>query len=91
MSAPSARADDGPGTYRDVARAGVDRVRSLADGDDWAEAAEVARGLKRLFAEAAAVLGPVPSEVFDGMQAACLARDGEELDDFVALAVEIFP
>jgi hypothetical protein len=63
----------------------------LADGDDWAEAAEVARGLKRLFAEAAAVVGPVPSEVFDGMQAACLARDGEELDDFVALAVEIFP
>lgn len=91
MSPPSARADDDPGTYRDVARAGIDRVRSLADGGGWDEAAEVARGLKHLFADAAARLGPIPIEVFDGVQAACLARDREELDDFLGLAGEIFP
>lgn len=92
MSSPSARAGDDDATnYRSVARAGIDRVRSLADEGDWTEAAEVARRLKRVFGEAAAVLGPIPFEVFDGMQAACLARDSDELDDFVALAVEIFP
>lgn len=91
MTSPSARADDDPRSYRDVARAGVDRVRSLSDEGEWIEAAEVARGLKRLFAEAEPRLGPIPVEVFDGVQAACLARDREELDDFLGLAMEVFP
>lgn len=91
MTLPSARADGEPTRYRDVARGGLDRVLALAGAGDWNGAAEVSRELKRVFAEAAGRFGPIPSQVFDGLQAACLARDAEELDDFADLVVEIFP
>ncbi len=91
MNRPSARADGGPESYRDVARGGLDRVLSLTGAGEWAAAADEARRLKRIFAEAAGSFGPIPSQVFDGVLAACMARDPDELADFVELVAEIFP
>lgn len=92
MTSPSATAGGGSGrSYRDVARGGVDRLVALSRAGAWPEAVDVARSLKATFTEAAGVLGPIPPEVFDGALAACLARDAEELDDFLDLAREIFP
>ena len=91
MSLPSARADGEPARYREVARGGLARVRSLSGLGDWDTAAEEARFMKRVFAEATGRFGPVPSQVFDGLLAACLACDAEELNDFAELVEEIFP
>lgn len=91
MSPPSARADGEPLRYREVARGGLDSILRLCGAGEWAAAADEARGLKRVFAEASVVFGPVPAEVFDGVLAACLARDPDELGDFAELVVEIFP
>ncbi|WP_217915812.1 hypothetical protein [Miltoncostaea marina] len=91
MSAPSAAAGGDARTFHDVARTGVDRLVALSRAGAWPEAVDVARSLKATFLEARPVLGPIPPEVFDGALAACLARDAEELDDFLDLAREIFP
>lgn len=91
MSAPSAAADGEPIRYREVARGGLARVVELSGRDEWGAAADEARELKRIFREAADRFGPVPSEVFDGLLASCLARDGDELGDFAELIEEMFP
>jgi hypothetical protein len=91
VSHPSAPADGEPLRYRDVARGGLSRVVELAGRDDWPAAAEEARGLKDVFREAADRFGPVPAEVFDGLLAACMARDPDELGDFAELVEEMFP
>lgn len=91
MSPPSARADGEPTRYRDVARGGLERVLELSGRGEWPQAAEEARTLKRVFRDAADLFGPVPSDVFDGVLAACLARDADELGDFAELVEELFP
>lgn len=91
MSPPSARADGEPTRYRDIARGGLERVLELSGRGRWAEAADEARTLKGVFRDAAGLFGPVPAEVFDGVLAACLARDQDELGDFAELLAEMFP
>lgn len=91
MSLPSARADGEPISYRDVARGGLDAVLGEAAGGDWAAAADRAREVKRVFRDAADLFGPVPGDAFDGLLAACIARDADELGDFAELVEELFP
>lgn len=91
MNRPSAPADDEPTSYRDLARGGLERVLASTGGGDWDAAAAEARRLKVVFAEAAGRFGPIPTQVFDGVLAACMARDPDELTDFVELVEEMFP
>lgn len=91
MTRPSARADGEPTSYREVARGGLERVRALVEQDDWTGAADEARRLKGIFAGASGLFGPIPSQVFDGVLAACMSRDHDELDDFTDLVGEMFP
>lgn len=91
MSHPSAPADGEHPRYREVARGGLERVLELVGRHDWAAAADEARAVKRVFTQAADLFGPIPSQVFDGVLAACAARDADELADFVELVEEIFP
>jgi hypothetical protein len=78
-------------TYRELATAGTGLVAALADEGRWAEAAEEARDLKRLFAGTPDELGPVVIDAFDGLLAATIARDRDELRDFVDLVEAMFP
>jgi hypothetical protein len=78
-------------TFGEVARAGAGLVEGLSRGGRWAEAAGQARRLTRFFAREAPHLGPVAAHAFDGLLAASLARDIQELEDFRALVDEIFP
>jgi hypothetical protein len=88
---PSARADGEPVSYRDVARGGLEAVLGEAARGDWVAAADRAREVKRVFRGAVDLFGPVPGDAFDGLQAACLARDADELTDFAELVEELFP
>ena len=78
-------------TYRELATAGTGLVAALADEGRWAEAAEEARDLKRLFGATPDELGPVVLEAFDGLLASAVARDRDELQDFVDLVEAMFP
>lgn len=85
-----ARAPSRP-TYRELAIAGSALVAALADEGRWAEAADEARDLKRLFGGTPDELGPIVIDAFDGLLAAAIARDPDELRDFVELVEALFP
>lgn len=91
MTRPSASADGQPTSYRELARGGLERVLVLSRGGEWDAAGAEARRLKGVFAEAADRFGPIPSQVFDGVLAACMSRDADELTDFAELVEEMFP
>jgi hypothetical protein len=79
-----------PPTVGEVAREGVALVEGLAAGGRWDEAAAQATHLARYFAREGIRLGPITADAFDGLRAAALARDPDELDDFVELLREMF-
>jgi len=78
-------------TYRELATAGTGLVAALADEGRWDEAADEARDLKRLFGATPDELGPVVIDAFDGLLASAIARDRDELQDFVDLVEAMFP
>lgn len=80
-----------PPTYGDVARLGTDVVVALGAEGRWDEAAVQARHLMSFFARTGFLLGPIAVEAFDGLLAACLARDPDEVTDFAELVRELFP
>jgi hypothetical protein len=82
---------DGPPTFGQVARWGTAVVESLARAGRWDEAAGQARHLNAFFAREGRHLGPIAVPTFDGLLAAVLARDSDEVADFTALIREIFP
>ena len=92
-AAPEAGNGDEGGvpTYGDVARGGTAVVVALADGNRWDEAVVQSRHLMGFFADTRAQLGPIALEAFDGLLAACMARDRDEVEDFVDLIGELFP
>lgn len=90
VPATAAGTADAPPTYGDIARAGTDLVASLSGDGRWDEAAVQARHLRRLFAATGMSLGPIAAQAFDGLLAATLARDPDELRDFVELVGEMF-
>jgi hypothetical protein len=77
-------------TYRDLARAGLDLIEALAAEERWADAAAQAGHLSRYFAGTRDQLHAVAGAAFDGLHAAVLARDPDELEDFGELVREIF-
>jgi hypothetical protein len=81
----------GPPTVGEVAREGVALVEGLAAGGRWDDAAVQATHLARYFAREGLRLGPITADAFDGLRAATLARDPDELADFVELLREMFP
>lgn len=89
---PSAGAPpaDAPPTYGDVARVGTGLVAALAGEGRWDDAAIQARHLRRFFSRAGTSLGPIAAQAFDGLLAAALTRDPNELGDFVDLVGEMF-
>jgi hypothetical protein len=87
---PGTRDADAP-TYGDVARTGTAVVAALGDEGRWDEAVVQSRHLMGFFARTGLHLGPIAVEAFDGLLAACLARDPEEVADFVGLIEELFP
>lgn len=84
-------ASDAPPTYGEVARRGTAVVEGLAAAGRWDEAAGQARHLRAFFAREGLHLGPVAAPTFDGLLAAVLARDLDEIGDFTALVRELFP
>ena len=88
---PPAAAQDAPPTFREVARRGTALVEELVADGRWDEAAAQARHLRAYFAREGAHLGPVAAPTFDGLLAAVLARDPDEVGDFTALIDELFP
>lgn len=87
---PTADAVGPPPTYREIARAGTDLVASLAGEGRWDLASVQARHLRRFFGATGMSLGPIAPQAFDGLLAATLARDADELRDFVELVEEMF-
>jgi len=83
-------ADAGPPTYGEVARRGVAVVEGLAREGRWEEASSQARHLLAFFSAQGLQLGPIAGPSFDGLLAATLARDQDELADFCELVREIF-
>lgn len=77
-------------TYGEVALAGSALVSALGDQGRWDEAVVQARHLKRFFGRVGMDLGPIAAQAFDGLLAAVLARDADELADFVELVGEMF-
>ena len=80
-----------PPTMGEVARDGVALVEGLAGRGRWDDAAVQATHLARYFAREGMRLGPITADAFDGLRAAALARDPDELADFVELLREMFP
>jgi hypothetical protein len=80
-----------PPTYGEVARAGTAVVEALSGEGRWDEAATQARHLKAFFAREGGYLGPIAAPTFDGLLAAVLARDLDEVADFTGLVQELFP
>ncbi len=78
-------------TFGEVARRGTALVEGLAEEGRWDEAAGQARHLHAFFAREGGHLGPVAAPAFDGLLAAVLARDPDEVADFTALIRELFP
>ncbi len=90
--APASPPGDGPiPTYGEVARLGTGVVVALTDEQRWDEAVVQARHLLAFFARTGFVLGPIAVEAFDGLLAACLAHDPDEVRDFAELVGELFP
>ena len=91
-----AESRDAPGpaertaTHGDIARAGTALVAALAEQGRWDDAAAQARRLRAYFFATGMELGPIAPQAFDGMLAAALARDPDELADFVELVAEMF-
>lgn len=85
---PSSSPD--PPTVGEVAREGVALVEELAARGRWDEAGVQATHLARYFAREGMRLGPITADAFDGLRAAALARDPDELADFVELLREMF-
>jgi hypothetical protein len=81
----------GPPTFGELARRGTGVVEGLTREGRWDEAAGQARHLRAFFGREGGHLGPIAAPTFDGLLAAVLARDGDEVDDFTALIREIFP
>ena len=79
-----------PPTYGEVARLGTALVDGLARAGQWTEASGQARHLRRFFAATGLGLGPIAVAAFDGLLAATLAREPDELADFVELVGELF-
>lgn len=77
-------------TFEALATAGADVVEALAGEGRWADAADQAARLRRVFAAQRHTLHPVAGEAFDGLHAATLAREAQELDDFVDLIRVMF-
>jgi hypothetical protein len=88
---PSPPPSQAPPTVGEVAREGVALVADLAAGGRWDDSAVQARHLARYFAREGLRLGPITADAFDGLRAATLARDPDELADFVELLQELFP
>ena len=89
---PATPQSDGPTpTYGDVARVGTAVVAALAADGRWDDAVVQSRHLRTFFARTGFRLGPIAVQAFDGLLAACMARDMDELGDFVELVQEIFP
>ncbi len=88
--APGEQGPDTP-TYGDVARGGTAVVVALGAEGRWDEAVVQARHLMGFFARAGLQLGPIAVEAFDGLLAACMAREPDELADFADLIRELFP
>ena len=88
---PPQGAPEAPPTFGEVARWGTAVVEGLAREGRWDEAAAQARHLRGFFAREGGHLGPVAAPTFDGLLAAVLARDPDEVGDFTALIREIFP
>jgi len=88
---PPEAARDAPPTFGEVARWGTGVVEGLAREGRWDEAAAQARHLRAFFAREGGHLGPIAAPTFDGLLAAVLARDADEVGDFTALIGEIFP
>ena len=88
---PTAAPRDAPPTFGEVARGGTALVEGLAADGRWDEAAAQARHLRAFFAREGGHLGPVAAPTFDGLLAAVIARDPDEVGDFTALIGEIFP
>ncbi len=84
------RAEGAP-TYGELARVGTALVDQLSRQGRWDAAASQARHLKGYFALTGLGLGPIAEQTFDGLLAAALARDADELVDFVELVAEMFP
>jgi hypothetical protein len=82
---------NGPPTFGEVARWGTAVVEGLAGEGRWDEATGQARHLRSFFAREGGHLGPMAAPTFDGLLAAVLARDPDEVADFTALIREIFP
>lgn len=90
-SLPAPPSSPDPPTVGEVAREGVALVESLAAGGRWDDAGVQATHLARYFAREGLRLGPITADAFDGLRAAALARDPDELADFVELLREMFP
>jgi hypothetical protein len=90
-AAPATPPRDAPPTFGELARGGTALVEGLAAQGRWDEAASQARHLRAFFTREGRHLGPVAAPTFDGLLAAVLARDADEVGDFTALIGEIFP
>lgn len=77
-------------TFGEVARAGTALVSALGAQGRWDEAAVQARHLTRFFGGVGMELGPIAAQAFDGLLAAAIARDADELRDFEELVGELF-
>jgi hypothetical protein len=88
---PPAPTGGAPPSFGEVARGGTALVEGLAAEGRWDEAAAQARHLRAFFAREGRHLGPVAAPTFDGLLAAVIARDADEVSDFTALIGEIFP
>ena len=84
--------DAGPSapTYGDLAHAGLELIEALAGEERWADAAGQAGHLSRYFSGTRDQLHAVAGAAFDGLHAAVLARDPDEVEDFGELVREIF-
>jgi hypothetical protein len=90
--APAKAEGEGPTpTYGDVARVGTAVVAALGAEGRWDEAVVQSRHLLTFFGRTGFRLGPIAIQAFDGLLAASLARDIDELGDFVELVQEMFP
>lgn len=81
---------EGAPTHGDIARVGTALVARLAQDGRWEEAAGQARRLRAYFFATGWELGPIVAQAFDGLLAATLAREPDELTDFVDLVGEMF-
>jgi len=90
--APALEEAEGPTpTYGDVARIGTAVIVALGAEGRWDEAVVQSRYLHAFFARTGFRLGPIAIQAFDGLLAASMARDLDELADFEDLVQEIFP